>query len=67
METNALLKALQSYVSVQINLQSSAGRYTNKWSVSRRLVRIIKIMLTFITEIMTENKQLQMLMASVLK
>lgn len=39
-----LLLALQSYVSAQLHLQSSARQHTNKWSLPPRLMVIIKNM-----------------------
>lgn len=58
LETNALPKALQSYVSVQLHLQSP--------SVSRWLMRMIKIM-NPAREILAEHKQVQVFTASVFK
>ena len=67
LEADAVLKALQSYVSIQHHLPSSARKYTNKWFVSHRLTRIIKIMHSFIAQITTHNKQMLILVASALK
>lgn len=48
--SDALLKKLQSYMSVWLHLQTSARKHTNKGVMSQRLTGIIRIFHSYDTD-----------------